>query len=169
MLKKWMIASVLFTFPLLAVENTGVITKVIDGTTFSVMINNKEEKVKVPYIVLPEKNSGAKLEKEAKKLGVAAKDIQELGKLANDYAFKFFKKGDKVVVDVENQEQSGRMLATVSKDGIDYSTQIIEDGFACIYKKSAYPGQLEKAMKSAKEEKKGLWSIQYDVMNKVCK
>lgn len=169
MFKKFIIASMLTTFPLLAGESTGVITKVLDASTLQMIVNQSDEKIKILYIDTPEKSSSAKLNKDAKKLGISAKDEQELGKLASDYASKFFKKGDKVIVDSDAKDQAGRLLATVSKNGVDYSTQIIEDGFACIYKKSAYPGELEKALKNAKEAKKGLWAINYDVMNKLCK
>lgn len=38
-----------------------------------------------------------------------------------------------------------------------------------IDKKAAHLWELEKALKSAEEEeKKGLWSITYDLMNKLC-
>lgn len=169
MFKKLIRVSMLATLPLLAAESTGVVTKVYDANTLNIMMNQSEEKVKILYINTPEKSSNAKLNKDAKKLGISAKDEQELGKLASDYASKFFKKGDKVLVESDKKDPSGYTLATISKNGIDYSTQIIEDGFACINKKVAYPGELEKALKNAKEEKRGLWSINYDVMNKLCK
>lgn len=169
MFKKLILASMLTTLPLLAGESTGTITKVSDASTLQITIGPSDEKVKILYIDTPEKFSSAKLTRDAKKLGISAKEEQELGKLASDYAAKFFKKGDKVIVESDAKDQAGRLLATVSKNGVDYSTQIIEDGFACIYKKSAYPGELEKALKNAKEEKKGLWAINYDVMNKLCK
>ncbi|WP_263832600.1 thermonuclease family protein [Sulfurospirillum oryzae] len=169
MFRKLVIASMLSTLPLFAAESTGIVTKVTDGEVFHIMIDKKEEKVRVLYIQTPLKNSGTKLEKDAKRAGILAKDEQELGKLASEYASKFFKKGDKVVVDSDKKDQSGRMLATVSKDGVDYSSQIIKDGYACIYKKVAYPGELEKDLKSAKEAKKGLWAINFDAMNKWCR
>lgn len=169
MLKKLIMASVLFSLPLLAGESTGVVTKVIDGDTLNVMIDKKEEKIRILYIDTPAIYSSAKLEKDAKKMGISVNDTLGLGKLASDYASRFFKKGGSVLIDSEKKDQSGRMLATVSKNGVDYSNQIIEDGYACIYKKAAYPGELEKALKSAKDEKRGLWSINYDVMNKLCK
>lgn len=169
MLKKLIMVSVLSSLPLFAGESTGVVTKVIDGDTLTVMIDKKEEKVRILYIDTPAKYSSAKLEKDAKKMGIAVSDELALGKLASDYASRFLKKGDSVLVDSEKKDQSGRILATVTKNGVDYSSQMIEDGYACIYKKAAYPGELEKALKRAKEEKKGLWSINYDVMNKVCK
>jgi len=169
MFKKLIMASMLSTLSLLAVESTGVVTKVTDSDTLSVMVGKSEEKVKILYIDVPAKNSTAKLNKDAKKLGISPNDVTELGKFASDYTSKFFKKGDSVLLESDKKDQAGRMLATVSKNGVDYSNQMIKDGYACIYKKAAYPGELEKALKSAKEEKKGLWAINYDVMNKLCK
>lgn len=169
MFKKLIIVSMLATFPLLAAESTGVVTKISDGSTLHMVLGQSEETIKILYIDVPEKFSNAKLNRDAKKLGVSAKDIQELGKLASDYASKFFKKGDKVIVESDKKDQAGRILATVNKNSVDYSLQMIEDGFACINKKAAYPGELEKALKNAKEEKKGLWAINYDIMNKLCR
>ncbi|WP_263833729.1 thermonuclease family protein [Sulfurospirillum oryzae] len=169
MFKKLIIASMLVSLPLVATESIGIVTKVTDGDTLHVMIGKKEEKVRILYIDTPEKYSGSKLDKDAKKAGISANDEQELGKLASGYASKFFQNGDKVVIESEKKDQYGRLLATVNKNGVNYSKQIIKDGYACIYKKASYPGELEKALKSAKDEKKGLWSINYDVMNKLCK
>lgn len=152
-----------------ATQYTGVISKVTDGDTLHVMIGNKEEKVRILYIDTPEKYSGSKIDKDAKKAGISTNDEQELGKLASGYASKFFQNSDKVTLESSKKDQYGRLLATVSKNGVDYSKQIIKDGYACIYRKASYPGELEKSLKSAKEEKKGLWSINYDVMNKLCK
>lgn len=169
MLKKLIIISMLLSLPLFAIESIGTITKVTDGDTLHVMIGNKEEKVRILYIDTPEKYGGSKLNKDAKKASISANDEQELGKLASAYASKFFQSGDKVIIELDKKDQYGRLLGTVSKNGVDYSNQVIKDGFACIYKKSLYPVELEKVLKNAKEEKKGLWSINYDVMNKLCK
>ena len=61
------------------------------------------------------------------------------------------------------------MLGTVSKNGMDYSTQIIGDGYSCIYKKAKYPKELDNVLQEAKQSKKGLWSVNYDVMERLCK
>ena len=61
------------------------------------------------------------------------------------------------------------MLGTVSKNDVDYSTQIIKDGYSCIYKKAKYPKELDNVLQEAKESKKGLWSVDFEVMNKLCK
>ncbi|MBP1680052.1 MAG: Endonuclease YhcR [Proteobacteria bacterium] len=169
MIKKLIVTSMLITLPLLAIESVGIVTKVTDGDTLHIIIEKKEEKVRILYIDTPEKYSGSKLDKDAKKAGISTNDEQELGKLASGYASKFFQNGDKVIVTSNKKDQYGRILGTVSKNNVDYSTKIIKDGYSCIYKKTSYPKELEKALANAKEEKKGLWAINYDVMNKLCK
>ena len=146
-----------------------VVTKVVDGDTLHVTIKGKEEKVRILYIDTPEKYGGAKLEKDAKKAGISADKEQDLGKLASGYAIKFFQKGDKVNVTSDKKDQYGRILGTVSKNGVDYSTQIIKDGYSCIYKKAKYPKELDNVLQEAKESKKGLWSVDFEVMSKLCK
>ena len=146
MLIKLILASMLVTLPLFAVESIGIVTKVTDGDTLHVMISNKEEKVRILYINTPEKYVGSKLNKDAKNAGISANDEQELGKLASGYTSKFFQNGDKVILESNKKDQYERLLATVSKNGGDYSNQIIKDGYACIYKKAKYPHELENVL-----------------------
>ena len=153
----------------LSFATDAIVTNVTDGDTLHVTINGKEEKVRILYIDTPEKYGGAKLEKDAKSTGVSPKDEQELGKLSSGYAMKFFHKGDKVVIDSNKKDRYGRMLGTVSKNSVDYSTQIIKDGYSCIYKKAKYPKELDNVLQEAKESKKGLWSVDFEVMNKLCR
>ena len=153
----------------LSFSTEAIVTHVTDGDTLHVKMNGKEEKIRILYIDTPEKYSGAKLEKDAKKAGISADKEQDLGKLSSGYAAKFFQKGDKVNVTSEKKDQYGRMLGTVNKNGVDYSTQIIKDGYSCIYKKAKYPKELDNVLQEAKELKKGLWSVDYDVMNRLCR
>lgn len=169
MFKKLIISSMLVTLPLFAIESIGIVAKVTDGETLHVMIGNKEEKVRILYIDTPEKYGGSKLDKDAKKASISANDEQKLGKLASGYASKFFQNGDKVVITSNKKDQYGRILGTVSKNGVDYSTQIIKDGYSCIYKKAKYPKELDAILLSAKESKKGLWNVDFEVMSKLCK
>lgn len=153
----------------LSFATEAIVTHVTDGDTLHVTIKGKEEKVRILYIDTPEKYGGAKLEKDAKKAGISADKEQDLGKLSSGYAMKFFQKGDKVNVTSDKKDQYGRILGTVSKNGIDYSTQIIKDGYSCIYKKASYPKELDAVLQSAKDGKKGLWGLEFEVMNRLCK
>lgn len=153
----------------LSFATEAIVTKIVDGDTLHVTMNGKEEKIRILYIDTPEKYGGAKLEKDAKRAGISSKDEQMLGKLASGYASKFFQKGDKVNVTSDKKDHYGRMLGTVSKNSIDYSTSIISDGYSCIYKKAKYPKELDNVLLSAKESKKGLWSVDFEAMNKLCR
>lgn len=153
----------------LSFATEAIVTKIVDGDTIHVKMNGKEEKIRIIYIDTPEKYGGAKLEKDAKKAGISADREQDLGKLSSGYAAKFFQKGDKVNVTSDKKDQYGRMLGTVSKNSVYYSTQIIKDGYSCIYKKAKYPKELDNVLQEAKESKKGLWSIDFEVMNRLCR
>lgn len=159
----------LSTLLTLSFATDAIVTHVTDGDTLHVKMNGKEEKIRILYIDTPEKYGGSKLEKDAKKAGISADKEQELGKLSSGYAEKFFHQGDKVNVTSDKKDQYGRMLGTVSKNGVDYSTQIIKDGYSCIYKKAKYPKELDNVLQEAKESKKGLWSVDFEVMNRLCK
>ena len=159
----------LSTLLTLSFATDAIVTHVTDGDTLHVKMNGKEKKIRILYIDTPEKYGGSKLEKDAKKAGISADKEQELGKLSSGYAAKFFHQGDKVNVTSDKKDQYGRMLGTVSKNGVDYSTQIIKDGYSCIYKKAKHPKELDNVLQEAKESKKGLWSIDFEVMNKLCK
>lgn len=145
----------LSTLLTLSFATEAIVTHVTDGDTLHVTIKGKEEKVRILYIDTPEKYGGAKLEKDAKKAGISADKEQDLGKLSSGYAAKFFQKGDKVNVTSDKKDQYGRILGTVSKNGVDYSTQIIKDGYSCIYKKAKYPKELDNVLQDAKDSKKG--------------
>ena len=166
-----MMRNILLLFALMSFSfaTEAIVTHVTDGDTLHVKMNGKEEKIRILYIDTPEKYGGSKLEKDAKKAGISADKEQELGKLSSGYAAKFFQTGDKVNVTSDKKDQYGRMLGTVSKNGIDYSTQIIKDGYSCIYKKAKYPKELDNVLQEAKESKKGLWSVDFEVMSRLCK
>lgn len=166
-----MMRNILLLFALMSFSfaTEAIVTHVTDGDTLHVTMNGKEEKVRILYIDTPEKYGGSKLEKDAKKAGISADKEQELGKLSSGYAAKFFHQGDKVNVTSDKKDQYGRMLGTVSKNGVDYSTQIIKDGYSCIYKKAKYPKELDNVLQEAKESKKGLWSVDFEVMNRLCR
>lgn len=171
MKKRYLVVIILLTLTFISFSfaKEAIFSHVIDGDTIHVVINGKEEKVRILFIDTPEKYSGAKLEKDAKKAGISAKAEQELGKLSTGYAMNFFHQSDNIVINSNKKDKYGRMLGAVSKNGVDYSTQIIKDGYSCIYKKADYPKELDIVMQNAKNQKIGLWGIDYDTMSKLCK
>jgi len=168
-LGKQLVALLLTSLSLMAVEYSAVVNKVVDGDTLHVVIGKSTEKIRILFIDTPEKYGGSKLEKDSKKAGISADKEQELGKLSSLYAAKFFQIGDHVIVNSNKKDQYGRMLGTVSKGGLDYSRQVIADGYSCIYKKAPYPREFETLLQSAKESKKGLWSVDFTTMAKLCR
>lgn len=157
------------TISLFATQYTAQVIKVVDGDTLHVRINGSFEKVRLLYIDTPEKFGGQKLMKDAVKAGISASDEQDLGYLSSSYASHFFTPGDTVVLNSDGRDHYGRMLATVNKYGVEYSKQVVSDGYACIYKKAPYPKDLDATLARAKADKKGLWGIDYETMNKLCR
>lgn len=168
-MKKIIATLLLSAISLFSAQYTAQVLKIVDGDTIHVNINGRYEKVRILYIDTPEKYGGAKLTKDALKAGISASDEQDLGYLASSYATRFFQPGDIVILNSDGRDHYGRMLATVNKNGIEYSNQVIADGYACIYQKAPYPKDLNTALARAKADKKGLWGIDYETMNKLCK
>lgn len=168
-MKKIIATMLLSTISLFATQYTAQIVKVVDGDTLHVRINGSFEKVRLLYIDTPEKFGGAKLMKDSMRSGISASDEQDLGYLSSSYALRFFNPGDTVVINSDGKDHYGRMLGTVNKYGVEYSKQVIVDGYACIYKRAPYPKDLDTALARAKADKKGLWGIDYETMNKLCK
>lgn len=161
---------VLCLFGLLSAKQfNGFVIKVVDGDTINILSNNNENlKVRILFIDTPEKYGGAKLEKDSIKSNIQTKKLQELGKASSSYANYFFKKGDFVQVFSDAKDQYGRLLGVVFKNNINYSAQIIKDGYSCIYKKAPYPKELQQLLISAKNQKVGLWKNHYPEMEALC-
>jgi len=149
-------------------EYIGTIVKVTDGDTIQVQSNGELLKVRVLYIDTPEKFGGSKLEKDSKQSGISSKKLQELGKLSSNYASNFFKKGDIVKVVSYKKDRYGRLLGEIYKNNINYSYKIVSDGYACIYKQEKYPIELSGLLIDAKNQRKGLWSVNYKAMESLC-
>ncbi|MGA1847292.1 thermonuclease family protein [Deferribacter abyssi] len=147
------------------------IVRVSDGDTFIVR-NEKNQKVKLRLIWIdtPEKFSSKKLKKDARRCGVSKKRMIRLGKMATSYAKRYFKNSKNVEIDFYGKGYYGRSLAVVYRKGAEqpYNFDIIADGYACIYKKARYPEVLDDLLEKAKRERKGLWGIDYQVMQCLC-
>jgi len=164
--------------PLLAKEKARVL-RIIDGDTFLVLLHGKREKVRLLGIDTPEKYWSRKLKKEAIRCGVKEGRISRLGIRATKYAKSLIHKGDQIYLEVRGRGHYGRILAFVYlNDGTCYNERIIADGYACVYK---YRGRksrqlsweeflnLTKLLNEAKAHKRGLWKIDFEVMNCLCK
>jgi endonuclease YncB( thermonuclease family) len=147
------------------------ISKISDGDTFHILQDGKDITLRLIWIDTPEKFNSKKLEKDAYKCGVDKSRMIKLGNLATSYAKQYFKDSKNIEVDFYGKGYYQRSLAVVYKRGseIPYNFDIIADGYACIYKKEAYPKQLlDVLLERAKSELKGLWGVDYNVMKCLC-
>ncbi|MGA1847301.1 thermonuclease family protein [Deferribacter abyssi] len=147
------------------------LVKISDGDTFIIKNNyNRKLKLRLLWIDTPEKYPSKKLEKDAMKCDVSKNRIIRLGKMATSYAKKYFKNSKNIEVDFYGKGYYSRSLAVVYRKSAEqpYNFDIIADGYACIYKKARYPEVLDDLLEKAKRERKGLWGIDYKVMQCLC-
>ena len=169
----------LLTVSPLAAKEKARVLRIIDGDTFLVLLHGKREKVRLLGIDTPEKYWSRKLRKEARRCGVREGRISGLGIRATRYAKGLIHKGDKIYLEARGRDRYKRLLVFVYlKDGTCYNEKIVADGYACVYK---YRGRksrqlsweeflnLTRLLNEAKAHKRGLWKIDFEVMNCLCK
>jgi micrococcal nuclease len=160
----------LISFSALSFSFPAKVVRISDGDTIWVENLQTHEKVKVRIwaIDTPEKFYGQKLYKEARRCGVEPETIHYLGVEASKHAHIYLYPGEKVEVIPKGVGGYGRLLGQVIlPDGSDYGLLMIEDGYACVYWRTA-PKEYVKAMKEAEVEKVGLWSVKPSVMHCLC-
>jgi len=164
--------------PAIAKEKATIL-RIIDGDTFLVLLNGKRERIRLLGIDTPEKYWSRKLKKQARRCGVREGRISALGIRATRYAKGLIHKGDKIYLEARGRDRYKRLLVFVYlKDGTCYNEKIVADGYACVYK---YRGRksrqlsweeflnLTRLLNEAKAHKRGLWKIDFEVMNCLCK
>ena len=162
-----------FLFIFLAVSiSFGFPAKVIrisDGDTLIVENLETHERIKVRVwgIDTPEKFYSSKLYREAKKCGVDPETIHYLGKLASRHAHTYLYPSEIVEIIPKGYGHYGRLLGKVIVSGKDYGFLMIEDGYSCVFWRTAPKSYIE-AMEKAETEHKGLWKIKPRVMHCVC-
>ncbi len=129
------------------------VMKVVDGDTIKVLINNKEDIVRLIGIDSPEVLD-------------ERKPVQCFGKQASDKA-KEILTGKIITLESDltqgDRDEYGRLLRYVFlQDGTNFNKFMISEGYAHEYtfKGNSYKYQSEfvQAQKKAREENKGLWS-----------
>jgi len=146
------------------------IIRISDGDT--ILVENLETyeriKVRIWGIDTPEKFKSHKLYREAQRCGVDPETIIYLGKEASKHAHLYLYPGEKVEVIPKGKGYYGRLLGKVIlPNGEDYGLLMIEDGYSCVYWKTA-PEEYFHSMKKAEKEKVGLWRIKPKVMHCIC-
>lgn len=122
------------------------VTKVHDGDTLSVLIGNREEKIRLIGIDAPELGQEPWGRKAKRKL----QDI--------------IRKTDKTVrieLDVDERDKYGRLLAYLwTKDGRLVNEEMVRSGYALLYTippNVKYVDRLRKAQERASKKKVGIW------------
>ena len=177
-MKKIKFISILFIFILSSFLHSEIfhkvkLLKISDGDTFIVYdyMYNQKLKLRLLYIDTPEKFSSRKLTKQAKECRVSKKQIRKLGRLASHYAKDYFRGQKHILVLYKGKGHYKRMLAVVKRldKNTTYNYDVVNDGYACIYKYAPRPKIFDSAFYDAKKQHKGLWGINYNLMNCLCK
>ena len=127
-----------------------VVSKVSDGDTFTIIIDNKKYGVRLIGVDTPESVHPNK------------KKNVPYGKIASNYT-KERLEGKKVILkkDVQARDKYGRILAFVYIDGKMYNEELIEEGHAKIMTVPPNVNNTErfkKLQKEAQKLKKGVWN-----------
>ena len=148
-------------------ELHGRIVRVSDGDTVWVKLDNGNRvKMRIWGIDTPEKFKSKKLLREASRCKVPASYIVHLGKLASERAEELLE-GKEVSVRTHGEGRYGRVLGQVFIDGQDFGLKMLEDGYACVYRKGA-PPEYWRAQNQARQGRRGLWGEDYKLMECLC-
>lgn len=147
---------------------SGKVIRVSDGDTVWVRLDDGNRvKVRVWGIDTPEKFSSKKLTRQAEQCNVDPEEIVTLGKKASEKAREVLD-GKEVTLVGKGRGYYGRYLGKILINGVeDFGWTMVREGYACVYWRTA-PDSYVKAQKEAEKEKKGLWSINYELMKCLC-
>ena len=123
-------------------------TRVIDGDTIAIKINDKQEKVRLLGVDTPETVH-------------PSKPVEYFGKEASEFTRKMVEgKPVRLEYDWERKDKYGRTLAYVYlEDGTFLNAEIIKQGYGFAYTKFPfkYLEQFRQYEREARENKRGLW------------
>lgn len=128
------------------------VIRVVDGDTFKINYNGKEESVRLIGVDTPES------------VHPDAEKNTEFGKTASDFS-KNYLEGKEVTLefDVQERDKYGRLLAYVYLNGIMYNKTLLEEGYAQV---ATYPPNVKYVddftaiQEEARNNKKGLWGYE---------
>lgn len=131
---------------------TAKVSSVTDGDTFRVIINNKEDKVRLIGVDTPESVHPD----ESKNT--------EFGKTASNYTKSQLENKDVILeLDIQERDKYGRLLAYVYLNDEMFNETLLIEGYARV---STYPPNVKyvdnftKLEKQARESNKGLWALE---------
>ena len=154
------------------------IIKVTDGDTVWVKVYGKKVKLKLFNMSMPKKYLLRKMSKDVEMCHTAYKQMRKLGLLATKHAKTMLYKGERVTVITKGKGYYGRTLVfIILPDRTNYNEKEVADGYACVYKWHGHKSRelswgefekLERLMKEAEKERKGLWGEYREIMECLC-
>lgn len=120
-------------------EHQGKVVGITDGDTLTLLVNQKEIKIRLSQIDTPE--SGQPYGSRAK---------QALSNLAF---------GKEAIAKVEDIDRYGRTVARVYVGNTDVNAEMVRVGAAWVYRKYATDDSLYRIEAEARDAKRGLWSL----------
>ncbi|GAB1349499.1 thermonuclease family protein [Ignavibacteriales bacterium] len=144
-------------------KDEAVVDKITDGDTFSVVFNERKEKIRLIGIDTPESRRNNRSEKQSDEENIDQETIIAMGKKAKEFMASLIKKGDKVRLEFDAQERDkyGRFLCYVYlEDGRMLNEVIIKEGYAyplTIAPNVKYEEKFRDAFRFARENNMGLW------------
>jgi micrococcal nuclease len=149
-------------------QETATITKIVDGDTFWVKFQGKEQKVRLIGMDTPEISYNRKTKSDMAKTGRDLATICRQGREACDFVKTLIKKGEEVRLefDVRKMEpkkgkQPARLLAYVYlADGRMLNEEIVKAGYGQVYTvppNLRYVERFKRAEREARENRWGLW------------
>ncbi len=183
----WVIFFLFFLMSSFAGTYQATVLKITDGDTVWVKIyrassgglmHHKRVKLRLLGIDTPEEYYSKKMLKDVRMCHTTYDQMRRLGLLATKHARTMLYKGEKVTVETNGKGYYGRTLAfIILPNGINYNEKEVADGYACVYKYRGHKSKelseeefkrLERLLKEAKEERKGLWGTDRKVMECLC-
>ena len=146
------------------------IYSVKDGDTMEFLTQTSVITCRVFGIDSPEKYDSNKLKKEAKKYNIYPTKISNAGKIASNYAKKYFSQNKNYQISTYGKDRYDRDLCVISDERGTYNQNILLDGFAVLYKNGKYikESDLRNLSKSSQTvvyaNKNGLWLDFSDLM-----
>lgn len=157
MLKLLLIASLLLTS---LFAETGKVYSVADGDTFTLINDGKYTKCRFDYYDTPEVYMTNKMAWDSYHCNRSTKDINTLGTQSSAFLKNTFKIGTIINYKIIGWDDSGRALIVVD----DFHKTMIKEGYAHVSKFHKTDSELLGLMNYAKENKLGLWSVDYQLM-----
>ncbi|MFD1017580.1 thermonuclease family protein [Thalassobacillus hwangdonensis] len=128
------------------------VVNVVDGDTIDILVEGKEERVRLLLVDTPETVH-------------PEKPVQPFGHEASTYAEEALN-GEDVRVEYDGPERDhyGRLLAYIWVDGMNFNQLLIEEGlarYAYVYDPPyTHAASMKDAEKEAQQQSKGIWSIE---------